>query len=864
MGFLHRLWRRATQCKALEESSGELETLFFESVYRVTYFAGWSILDSSILYHIYSGILKSSVGFLICCETWQLFSDSSNLDGIIDNVNVTLMHFIALYRYKNMRENRAIYKKLASAMESPYFDTSTSRRKALIKFWAARNEKFLKLLLALGSCTLGAWHIYPLVDDIDYNLMVSARFPFDYQTPIRFPIFYAIVLIVFNYASLFVMVNDLIMQAHLMHLLCQYTVLADCFEGIISDCMDENCKCVVKIYNFNHLAYFKSFKDRYLKRLSNLVEQHKIILNNTTDLKHSLSVPMLGQLAASAMLICFVGYQATTTVGRNKVKFFMSLLYLMYNLFELSIFCKWCDEIKLQSENIGQSVYCSGWERGLATTPGVRATLLIVASRARKPLVLAAGGLFDLSLASYTTLVKTSYSAITVLRRLQQKWEQRGEQMTSGESLGAAGGKRPRTGIMEVLGLVWKKLTNTNALELASGQFEIDFFESVYRVIYFAGLSASDRGVPYMIYSSAVKTLQILLVAFELWYLFSVTWTIDGITNCMNVILIQFGAYYRYKIMKINKEIFKNLASSMESQNFDLSTNQRKVILNVWRTRNESSLKLLLFLGSSTLIAWFIYPLMDNLEYNLLLEIRLPFQYQTPSRYPYAYMGNLIALFYISYFVMSTDLIMQSHLMHLLCQFAVLKDCFQNILTDCKLLLKDEDTMDLANDHLNEMFRREYIKRLGNLVDQHVFILNNTLELRDIMSTPMLAQLICSTVLICSIGFQVATSVNVNLTKWLMSVFYLGYNMFVQYVICRWCEEIKIQSEGIGEAVYYSGWENGIVTVPGVSTSILLILARANKPVRLSAGGMYDLSLEAYATVVKTSYSALTVLLRFR
>lgn len=36
------------------------------------------------------------------------------------------------------------------------------------------------------------------------------------------------------------------------------------------------------------------------------------------------------------------------TAGPNKVKFFMSMLYLMYNLFELFIFCKWCDEIKLQ------------------------------------------------------------------------------------------------------------------------------------------------------------------------------------------------------------------------------------------------------------------------------------------------------------------------------------------------------------------------------------------------------------------------------------------------------------------------------------------------------------------------------------
>ncbi|XP_023947855.2 uncharacterized protein LOC112052856 [Bicyclus anynana] len=325
------------------------------------------------------------------------------------------MHFIALYRYKNMRENKAIYKRLASAMESPYFDTSTPKRKALVNFWASRNEKFLKLLLALGSCTLGAWNSYPLVDDIDYNLMVSARFPFHYQTPIRFPICYVTVLIVFNYASLFVMVNDLVMQAHLMHLLCQYTVLSDCFEGIIVDCMDDK-----NPMNLKKLVITDSFQEIYLKRLRNLVEQHKLILNNTMDLKHSLSAPMLGQLAASGMLICFVGYQATTTAGPNKVKFFMSLLYLMYNLFELFIFCKWCDEIKLQSENIGKSLYCSGWELGLANAPGVRASLLIIASRARRPLVLTAGGLFDLSLASYTTLIKTSYSAITVLRRFQQ------------------------------------------------------------------------------------------------------------------------------------------------------------------------------------------------------------------------------------------------------------------------------------------------------------------------------------------------------------------------------------------------------------------------------------------------------------
>ena len=40
MQFLRGVWRQTTQCKALEQSSGRYETLFFESIYRVTYIAG--------------------------------------------------------------------------------------------------------------------------------------------------------------------------------------------------------------------------------------------------------------------------------------------------------------------------------------------------------------------------------------------------------------------------------------------------------------------------------------------------------------------------------------------------------------------------------------------------------------------------------------------------------------------------------------------------------------------------------------------------------------------------------------------------------------------------------------------------------
>nr|AQQ73524.1 olfactory receptor 51 [Heliconius melpomene rosina]AQQ73534.1 olfactory receptor 65 [Heliconius melpomene rosina] len=415
---------------------------------------------------------------------------------------------------------------------------------------------------------------------------------------------------------------------------------------------------------------------------------------------------------------------------------------------------------------------------------------------------------------------------------------------------------------MQLLNAVWRTLTNSEALRLASGKFEIYFFEFLYRVVYLCGLSIWESSMLYFIYSTTVKTLLVLFACGEVWQFFSITWTIDAVTDGLNLLLIQFGALCKYKITITNKSVFKKLSSSMESENFDISTSQRKNILATWRKTNKASLKLLLGIGTCTVIFWHIYPLVDDLEYNLMAFVRLPFKFQTPSLYPPTYLGMMVVFSYMCYFVMANDLIMQAHLMHLLCQFAVLNDCFENILTDC--LSKFQGLRLNNNLHQNEAFTKEYKTRLGNLVKQHNFILCNTLKLRDLLSTPMLVQLAVSTSLICSIGFQVATSVSVNMTKWLTSLLYLAYNMFVLYIICRWCEEIKIQNENTGEAVYASGWESGIVNVPGVRTTISLIIARANKPAALTAGGMYDLSLKAYAMMVKTSYSALTVLLRLR
>ncbi|KAG6455427.1 hypothetical protein O3G_MSEX009185 [Manduca sexta] len=374
MGRLNYLWKKLTPTKSLEQSSGTLETSFYESVYRIAYLAGLSSSDYGILYIIYSTSVKIMVALFVIGELWYASTEPLSLDEIAACINAIVIHLITLYKLKNLMDHKDVYKRLATSMESPFFDVSTKRRQEIVNFWVQRHERYLKLLLALGNSALTAWYMYPLLDELEYNLMVGVSLPFKYNTPFRYVITYILVGIAFNYTSHF--------------------------------CM---------IFYLNKNVLYTHWKPVVMFWINETEQFHSI------ELRTILSVPMLGQLAASGILICFVGYQATTTISVNITKCLMSLFYLGYNMFTLYIICRWCEEITIQSQNIGEAIYCSGWEQGMSKIRGVRTTILLVMLRSSKPLIFSAGGMYKLSLTSYTTLVKTSYSALTFLLRIRRE-----------------------------------------------------------------------------------------------------------------------------------------------------------------------------------------------------------------------------------------------------------------------------------------------------------------------------------------------------------------------------------------------------------------------------------------------------------
>ncbi|GBP09885.1 hypothetical protein EVAR_92436_1 [Eumeta japonica] len=135
--------------------------------------------------------------------------------------------------------NEHIFDKLARAMKSEYLDVSNPRRQEIVKWWLKRSNKFLKILASLGTTTVLLWYIIPTMDGIKYNLTNNVRLPIDYRTPTRYPIAYLIVVFGFHCTSYFVILNDCLMQVHLIHTLCQFAVLSDCFEYMIVEAKED-------------------------------------------------------------------------------------------------------------------------------------------------------------------------------------------------------------------------------------------------------------------------------------------------------------------------------------------------------------------------------------------------------------------------------------------------------------------------------------------------------------------------------------------------------------------------------------------------------------------------------------------------
>ncbi|XP_011148047.1 odorant receptor 4-like isoform X2 [Harpegnathos saltator] len=149
---------------------------------------------------------------------------------------------------------------------------------------------------------------------------------------------------------------------------------------------------------------------------------------------------------------------------------------------------------------------------------------------------------------------------------------------------------------------------------------------------------------------------------------------------------------------------------------------------------------------------------------------------------------------------------------------------------------------------------------IKTIIGKHQKIIMFSESVESLYSYIALMQFVSNTLIICSIGFVIASSlgnpdVSTILVKTLL--FYIVMNLEA-FIFCFAGEYLSTKSLNIADAAYGSHWYDMRVNE---SRPITFLILRSQKRLTITIGKIMDLSLERFASIIKASASYVSMLL---
>ncbi|XP_058790810.1 uncharacterized protein LOC131664008 isoform X3 [Phymastichus coffea] len=169
-----------------------------------------------------------------------------------------------------------------------------------------------------------------------------------------------------------------------------------------------------------------------------------------------------------------------------------------------------------------------------------------------------------------------------------------------------------------------------------------------------------------------------------------------------------------------------------------------------------------------------------------------------------------------------------------------------------QLQILHNDFMDL--DYDDHLVGRSY---LISLIKRHQAEIRSAEALQSMFSQSSLQQILLSCLMICVNGFKLIVSLSNQDADVVMYLVCLVLTLLQILCYCEPGNELIVQSQSLDEAIYQSAW---IKMDKNSIKNLSFIIQRSQKPVAITAGSIYELSLQNFMQIVKASMSGLSML----
>nr|XP_026492129.1 odorant receptor Or1-like [Vanessa tameamea] len=152
------------------------------------------------------------------------------------------------------------------------------------------------------------------------------------------------------------------------------------------------------------------------ERLQNCVVRHQTILAQTKLLQNCFSESIFAQFCVSMIILCVTAYQLAFE-STSLARVISMVAYLTVMMLQVFLYCYQGNQLVEESESVSGAAYECPWY--ILSIP-IRQSLLLVMTRTRRAARLTAAGFTEISLSTFMSIIKASYTFFTVLQQMEE------------------------------------------------------------------------------------------------------------------------------------------------------------------------------------------------------------------------------------------------------------------------------------------------------------------------------------------------------------------------------------------------------------------------------------------------------------
>ncbi|XP_016771361.2 odorant receptor 94b [Apis mellifera] len=351
--------------------------------------SSWTTRLKRYLYKIYAVFSFVALNSFLLSQILDMVYNVKGTDDFSDNFSVTVVVFVTCFKLITILTRRENILLLCNILkQEPLSPINTEEFEIFLKFEKLTDWNTLGYFILLMSSSLCILMGSLLANFKIRKLAFRTWLPYDYSTASAFLLAFAYQVVVATVCTFACVASDTLYSGLLIHISCQFEILEHRLKNIGSD---------------------KNYTMKQCVRHHNHIYKYGEMVN---DAFQSI---MFFQFCTSLSMICFNFYRIMQIEMDSR--YVGTILYMVCSLMQIFYYCWFSNEVKLKSLELSDMIFRSNWT---SLNNNVQRAILLVMRRSMKPIEFTSIYIVSVNLDSFMTLLKSSYSAFSVLQQSRE------------------------------------------------------------------------------------------------------------------------------------------------------------------------------------------------------------------------------------------------------------------------------------------------------------------------------------------------------------------------------------------------------------------------------------------------------------